>query len=42
MISILCRVLRETPEFSYSMFIQHAGTDSTIGDIMEKETSMEE
>ena len=43
MISILSRVLRETPEFSYSMFIQHTGTDSMIGDIIiEKETPVEE
>ena len=42
MISILCRVLRETPEFSYNLFIQHTGTDSMIGDIMEKETPVEE
>ena len=42
MISILCRVLRETPEFLYNLFIQHTGTDSMIGDIMEKETPVEE
>ena len=42
MISILSRVLRETPEFLYNLFIQHAGTDSMIGDIMEKETPVEE
>ena len=42
MISILCRVLRETSEFLYNLFIQHAGTDSMIGDIMQKETPVEE